>query len=89
MTETPYTIFGYKGRQVRDVIRSNGLVRAFDAFYRKPGVAGTESLKRIISHGNKSIINSVVQRRFINGDLRRRRRAHFRRRKERAGAESV
>jgi CDP-paratose 2-epimerase len=32
----PYTIFGYKGKQVRDVFHSNDLIRAFDAFFRAP-----------------------------------------------------
>lgn len=31
-----YTIFGYKGKQVRDNIHSFDLVTAFDQFYRKP-----------------------------------------------------
>jgi len=36
LTGTPYTVFGYKGKQVRDNIHSADLVRAFDAFYRNP-----------------------------------------------------
>ncbi len=36
MTDTPYTVFGYKGKQVRDNIHSADLIRAFDAFYRAP-----------------------------------------------------
>lgn len=36
VTGTPYTIFGYKGKQVRDNIHSNDLVRAFWSFYKKP-----------------------------------------------------
>ena len=39
MTETPYTIFGYKGKQVRDAIHSNDLIRAFEAFLHNPRVA--------------------------------------------------
>ncbi len=39
MTETPYTIFGYKGKQVRDAIHSSDLIRAFDAFFQTPRVA--------------------------------------------------
>jgi CDP-paratose 2-epimerase len=39
MTDTPYTIFGYKGKQVRDAIHSNDLIRAFDAFFQNPRVA--------------------------------------------------
>ena len=33
---TPYTIFGYKRKQVRDNIHSADLVRAFDAFFKNP-----------------------------------------------------
>ena len=33
---TPYTVFGYKGKQVRDNIHSHDYVRAVDCFYRAP-----------------------------------------------------
>lgn len=33
-----YTIFGYKGKQVRDAIHSADLVRCFEEFYRAPRV---------------------------------------------------
>lgn len=33
-----YTIFGYKGKQVRDNIHANDLISAFNEFYRKPRV---------------------------------------------------
>lgn len=36
---TPYTVFGYKGKQVRDAIHSHDLICAFDAFARAPRVA--------------------------------------------------
>jgi CDP-paratose 2-epimerase len=36
VTETPYTIYGYKRKQVRDNIHSADLIRAFHAFFRKP-----------------------------------------------------
>ena len=36
VTEAPYTIFGYKSKQVRDNIHSNDLIRAFHAFYKNP-----------------------------------------------------
>ena len=39
MTGTPYTVFGYKGKQVRDAIHSLDLIRAFHAFFREPRVA--------------------------------------------------
>jgi CDP-paratose 2-epimerase len=36
ITGTPYTIFGYKGKQVRDNIHSFDLVNAFYHFYQNP-----------------------------------------------------
>ena len=36
ITDTPYTIFGYKGKQVRDNIHSFDLVNAFWHFHQKP-----------------------------------------------------
>jgi CDP-paratose 2-epimerase len=35
-TGTPYTVFGYKGKQVRDNIHSADLIAAIDAVYRNP-----------------------------------------------------
>jgi len=36
ITGTPYTVFGYKGKQVRDNIHSYDLIQAFDHFFRAP-----------------------------------------------------
>ena len=36
VTQKPYTIFGYKGKQVRDQIECSDVVRAFDAFAKNP-----------------------------------------------------
>ncbi len=36
MTGKPYTIFGYKGKQVRDNIHSDDLAKAFHSFYETP-----------------------------------------------------
>jgi CDP-paratose 2-epimerase len=36
LTGEPYTILGYKGKQVRDNLHSADLVRAFEAFYHAP-----------------------------------------------------
>lgn len=36
ITETPYTVFGYKGKQVRDNIHVRDLTRAFWAFCQNP-----------------------------------------------------
>jgi len=37
VTETPYTIFGYKKKQVRDNIHSADLIQVFYEFFKKPG----------------------------------------------------
>ncbi len=39
MTGRAYNVFGYKGKQVRDAIHSEDLIRAFDEFFRAPRVA--------------------------------------------------
>src|SRR5215471_8736435 len=36
VTDTPYKILGYKGKQVRDNMHSSDLVRAFDRFFQSP-----------------------------------------------------
>jgi CDP-paratose 2-epimerase len=36
VTRTPYTVFGYKGKQVRDNMHSSDLIRAFDRFFQSP-----------------------------------------------------
>src|SRR5262249_32859818 len=36
ITRTPYRVFGYKGKQVRDNMHSSDLVRAFDRFFQAP-----------------------------------------------------
>jgi len=36
MTGAPYTVYGYKGKQVRDNLHSADLVRAFDEFFTAP-----------------------------------------------------
>lgn len=38
-SEIPYTVFGYKCKQVRDNIHSADLVQAFDCFFKKPRIA--------------------------------------------------
>jgi CDP-paratose 2-epimerase len=38
-TGEPYTVFGYEGKQVRDNIHSEDLIRAFNEFYKSPRVA--------------------------------------------------
>jgi CDP-paratose 2-epimerase len=36
VTGKPYTIYGYKGKQVRDQIHADDVIRAFDAFVHNP-----------------------------------------------------
>jgi CDP-paratose 2-epimerase len=36
MTSTPYTVYGYKGKQVRDNIHSADLIAAFARFFAQP-----------------------------------------------------
>lgn len=38
VTGTPYTVYGYKGKQVRDNIHSADLIHAFDQCFRSPRV---------------------------------------------------
>jgi CDP-paratose 2-epimerase len=37
VTGRPYTVFGYKGKQVRDNIHVHDVVAAFWAFFQRPG----------------------------------------------------
>jgi len=39
ITREPYTVFGYKGKQVRNNIHSSDLVSMFWHFYQNPGIA--------------------------------------------------
>jgi CDP-paratose 2-epimerase len=39
MTGTSYTVYGYKGKQVRDAIHSSDLIRAFHQFFEHPRIA--------------------------------------------------
>jgi CDP-paratose 2-epimerase len=44
VTGTPYTVFGYGGKQVRDNIHSADLVACFDAFHRAPCTAAVYNI---------------------------------------------
>jgi CDP-paratose 2-epimerase len=43
-TGTDYTVFGYKGKQVRDNLHSEDLISAFDAFFRAPRIAAVYNM---------------------------------------------
>jgi CDP-paratose 2-epimerase len=44
VTGTPYTVFGYEGKQVRDNIHSADLIAAFDAFRKQPRAAAVYNI---------------------------------------------
>lgn len=44
ITGTPYTVFGYDGKQVRDSLHSADLVSAFEAFHRAPRAAAVYNI---------------------------------------------
>jgi CDP-paratose 2-epimerase len=66
LTGRPYTIFGYKGKQVRDNIHSNDLVSAFARFIEKPrsGVVYNMGGAR---HSNCSMLEAIAAVREISG----------------------
>ena len=53
-----YTIFGYKGKQVRDNIHSNDLIRAFWYFFQKPRVGETYNIGGS-RYSNCSILEAI------------------------------
>jgi CDP-paratose 2-epimerase len=53
-----YTIFGYKGKQVRDNIHSNDLVNAFWHFHQKPGSGAVYNMGGS-RHSNCSVLEAI------------------------------
>jgi CDP-paratose 2-epimerase len=58
VTEKPYTIFGYKGKQVRDNIHSADLISAFESFFRSPRSAEVYNIGGGL-HSNCSMSEAV------------------------------
>ncbi|MEK6277283.1 MAG: NAD-dependent epimerase/dehydratase family protein [Actinomycetota bacterium] len=58
VTGTPYTVFGYGGKQVRDNIHSADLVAAFDAFHRAPRSAAVYNIGGG-RHSNCSMLEAI------------------------------
>ena len=54
----PYTIYGYKGKQVRDNIHSYDLVNAFWHFYQKPVAGGVYNMGGS-RHSNCSMLEAI------------------------------
>ena len=58
MTGQSYTVFGYKGKQVRDNIHSFDLVNALYHFYRNPGTAKVYNIGGG-RHSNCSMLEAI------------------------------
>lgn len=65
-TNTPYTIFGYKGKQVRDNIHSFDLVNAFYHVYRMPRSGEVYNIGGS-RHSNTSILEAITKSEAILG----------------------
>lgn len=65
-TGSPYTVFGYKGKQVRDNIHSLDLVRAFYEFYNNPRIAEVYNIGGGI-YSNCSMIEAIEMCQEITG----------------------
>jgi CDP-paratose 2-epimerase len=66
MSGTPYTVFGYKGKQVRDNIHSADLVRAMEAFWRCPRPAEVYNMGGG-RDSNCSMLEAIAIRERISG----------------------
>jgi CDP-paratose 2-epimerase len=66
ITGTPYTIYGYKGKQVRDNIHSYDLVNMFWHYYQKPRPASVYNAGGS-RHSNCSMIEAIRAAERITG----------------------
>ena len=67
MTGTPYTVFGYKGKQVRDAIHCHDLIRAFDCVLpRAPRRRGLQHRRRP-AFSNCSVLEAIALAEEITG----------------------
>ena len=67
MQKKPYSLFGYKGKQVRDNIHSYDLVSALYQFYLKPGIAKVYNMGGG-RHSNCSILEAIEKCERITGN---------------------
>lgn len=65
-TAKPYTIFGYKGKQVRDNIHSRDLVSAFYNFYKAPRIAEVYNMGGS-RYSNCSMLEAIESCQKISG----------------------
>lgn len=66
-TGAPYTIYGYKRKQVRDNIHSNDLIRAFDAFFENPRSGEVYNMGGA-RHSNCSMVEAIDLCEKISGN---------------------
>ena len=66
MTCKPYTIFGYKGKQVRDAIHSYDLIQAFYEFFKNPRVAEVYNIGGG-RYSNASVLEAIRLAQEITG----------------------
>ena len=66
VTGHPYTIYGYKGKQVRDNIHSNDLVQCFWHFYRNPRAGAVYNMGGS-RHSNCSMLEAIALIADISG----------------------
>ncbi len=66
VTGKPYTIYGYKGKQVRDNIHAFDLVSAFWHFYRKPGQGVVYNMGGS-RHSNCSMLEAITLAQELSG----------------------
>lgn len=66
MTNTPYTVFGYDGKQVRDNIHSADLIQAFDAVFEKPRSAEVYNIGGG-RYSNCSMLEAIAMCQEISG----------------------
>jgi CDP-paratose 2-epimerase len=59
VTGKPYTVFGYKGKQVRDNIHSADLVSAFWSFYQAPRTGAVYNIGGS-RHSNCSVLEAIA-----------------------------
>ena len=58
MTGTPYKIFGYKGKQVRDIIHSKDVVSAINQIFKNPHIGEVYNLGGG-RHSNVSVLEAI------------------------------
>jgi CDP-paratose 2-epimerase len=66
VTNKPYTIYGYSGKQVRDNIHSYDLVNAFWHFYQNPRPAAVYNMGGS-RHSNCSVLEAIQMIEELSG----------------------